>query len=336
MISVGRSREIGSEFWSVPTGEKPCGLFPPGTQWYLSGRAALRAIVSELRDVNTVGVPDWCCDSMLLPFVEAGIEPLFYSALDRYRQDFSAPDCDLLLVSDCFGWSGPPVDHSRVIRDLTHSIFSASRRDANWYFGSLRKWCGFWTGGFAWSDHTLPAETGTDEAYCAMRRRAMEEKARYLAGDEIGDDREAKEAYLRLFAQAEARLERCPPLAAAERDVRLAHHLDAELIRSRRRENAAVLMEAFPELLLFPQLGEEDCPLFVPILVPGGQRDALRRYLIQQEIYCPVHWPLTALHRIGEDAKQLYENELSLVCDQRYTTEDMRRIAEAIRAFRKG
>ena len=53
--------EIGSEFWEVNTTEgKECTLFPQSTHWYLCGRSALQAIISELSQklvVKYVGIP---------------------------------------------------------------------------------------------------------------------------------------------------------------------------------------------------------------------------------------------------------------------------------------
>lgn len=75
--------------------------------------------------------------------------------------------------------------------------------------------------------------------------------------------------------------------------------------------------------------------MFVPVLVPGGKRDELRRYLIKNEIYCPVHWPVSDYHRLDNKEQFIYDNEISLVCDQRYTEEDMYRMVKKIKAFWK-
>ena len=65
--------------------------------------------------------------------------------------------------------------------------------------------------------------------------------------------------------------------------------------------------------------------MFVPIIVPNGKRDALRRHLIRNEIYCPVHWP-----RPEGCVSNLYDGELSLICDQRYGIEDMDRLISTL------
>ena len=76
-------------------------------------------------------------------------------------------------------------------------------------------------------------------------------------------------------------------------------------------------------------IGKNDCPLFVPILYKN--RNELREYLIKKEIYCPIHWPKP--FKENEISNLLYEKEISLVCDQRYTADDMKRIVKEIKGF---
>ena len=325
-------REIGSEFWDVPAGGDGNHLFPESVRWFLSGRGALGAIIRELGDVRTAAMPSWCCDSMIRPFTDAGIEVRFYPVTWRGKltQEIR-DDCDVLLVMDYFGYTADAADLSlcrgKIIRDVTHSLFSGRYSDADYYFGSLRKWCGVWTGGYAWGKGlTGPVETDRD--YVGLRRAAMEEKAAYIQGGETGEKN-----YLKLFGEAEKRLKEAGIRSADPRDIAAAKTLDAEFIRSRRRRNAKVLMEGLPDLLVFPELAPSDCPLFVPILAEGGRRDALRQRLIAHSVYCPAHWPATECHRLDENTAYLYENELSLVCDQRYTEEDMERMVKIIKSF---
>ncbi len=53
---------------------------------------------------------------------------------------------------DYFGFSSDiNMEYSDkiIIRDLTQSVFSKKHEDTDYYFGSLRKWKGVYTGGFA-------------------------------------------------------------------------------------------------------------------------------------------------------------------------------------------
>lgn len=326
-------REIGSEFWDVPI-KDPIRLFPESTQWYLSGRSALQAIISELREAKSVAMPSWCCDSMVKPFVNAELAVQFYPVwFDNEFHQKPRYDCDVLFLLEYFGHSTPQSTLSRyhgvIIRDVTHSVFSSSFSDADYYFGSLRKWCGVWTGGYAWTrdGHNLMMGQADGNKYASLRETAMLQKADYING--LRTDK----GYLRLFNEAEELLENVSIAPADERDIDLMNKLDVEFIKKRRRCNANVLRKAFSEMLIFKNLKETDCPMFVPILVPDGKRDELRRYLISKGIYCPVHWPVSKYHELNETEQFIYNNELSLVCDQRYTLDDMKRMVMTIKQF---
>ena len=332
-------KEIGSEFWSVPVAETPNHFWHPDTQWFLSGRSALVCLLESLRrenSIETAALPAWCCDSMIKPFTDAGIRVQFYPTYfenGRFVQDYSVVDhCDLLFLMDYFGYSGysnaSKFDGIRI-RDLTHSVFSGTYDDTPYCFGSLRKWAGFLTGGFGRGISTSTDLSDNDE-YIHLRRSAMKDKEVYIAG--LTNDKN----YLSVFNHAEEILDHCAPAASCAEDISRAAFLDIDFIRQRRRENAAYLLQAFSDMAIFPVMNEQDCPLFVPILVPDGQRDALRRYLINQQIYCPVHWPLTELHQPDKKTKLIYSNELSLICDQRYSLDDMERIVSTIKEFWKG
>lgn len=331
-------QEIGSEFWEVETGSKPCLIFPARTQWYLSGRSALQAIIQELGWARSVSMPAWCCASMIKPFIDAGIKVRFYPVYSEsgIRQEINT-DADVLIIMDYFGYSNDrDIKHPCIIRDVTHSIFSRDYQDADYYFGSLRKWSGVWTGGYAWTQdgHKLLNGSKNGDKYISLRSNAMKLKKRYI--NAITNDRGqhiSDKNYLQIYEEAEDELENIGIVPASVRDAELVRKLDVDYIKQKRRSNAEVLMKAFADMLLFPQLGKSDCPMFVPIFVPNGKRDALRKYLINNEIYCPVHWPISKYHVLDERTNELYKNELSLVCDQRYFLHDMDRIIDTICRF---
>ena len=50
--------------------------------------------------------------------------------------------------------------------------------------------------------------------------------------------------------------------------------------------------------------------------------------MIAKGIYCPIHWPEVMGAEVGVRA-----NELSLICDQRYTDGDMNTIVNEIRTW---
>lgn len=335
------SKEIGSEFWEVPVTGKNNTVFNDDMDWYISGRSALQAIIKDIRiqaDVRSVSLPSWCCHTMIKPFIDEGIEVHFYPVYwrDSLIQEISL-DSDVLFLMDYFGYTESTPDLSDyngvVIRDITHSLLSHSYTDAAYYFGSLRKWCGVWTGGYAWANdgHRLDIGVADESGYVFLREQAMNQKNRYINGWPDKGKMPDK-SYMGLFEKAEECLEECGISPAADRDVYLAMHLDVEGIRERRRKNAEVLMRELSDYLIFREVNN-DCPMFVPILVPYGRRDKLRRYLIQNKIYCPIHWSVSEYHQLDERMEEVYLSELSLVCDQRYTQDDMERQATHIKLF---
>lgn len=66
-------------------------------------------------------------------------------------------------------------------------------------------------------------------------------------------------------------------------------------------------------------------PMFVPIFLEN--RNEMRKKLMKNNIFCPVHWPFNASE---EDKNSLYDTELSLVCDQRYSSNDMENIVKVL------
>jgi hypothetical protein len=276
---------------------------------------------------------------MIQPFVDAGLTVVFYPVYADIRGgmvcDYAVTSgCDATLVLSYFGYDqlrilGNPG--GILIRDLTHSLFCREYDDAQYYFGSLRKWAGLWTGGYAWKKDSwcvhqqiVPA----DVTFLQCRADAMAMKVDYLKRTTDSKD------YLHLFEKAEEFLDNCGIQGSCGRDIDCAQRIDISYIRSRRRENAQVLLEELKNVALFPEIQEKDCPMFVPILISNKEaRNRLRCCLTANEIYSPVHWPISSLHVFGSRERELYDRTLSIVCDQRYQEDDMRRIIETIRTF---
>lgn len=332
-------QEIGSEFWDVPQNGEISLLLLNGSRWFLSGRHALAYIVSDIAahaKVRTVAMPSWCCKSMVAPFENAGLRVVYYPVyFERGRLIQEPPQkCDVLYLMNYFGFSDGAADAASaapfVIWDETHSALSrrgllTDCAGVVYRYASMRKWAGFWTGGYAWSSQPWKSDTliaRPDGEYVDLRRLAAQEKAAYIEGRSDYRD------YLKKFADAESRLDAVVAICAAEdRDVLAAQHLDVERMRESRRANAKVIMDALPTIVGFNKLNDDDCPLFVPILLPSrAERDELRNHLIKNEVFCPVHWPNETTSLTAD----LTERELSFVCDQRYTVNDMGRVCELV------
>lgn len=335
-------KEIGSEFWDIPTTETiNNSLLQHNVSWYLSGRSALNAILDDICSSNklkTAALPSWCCDSMIKPFLSHGLSVKFYSVyLDENRhlvQEIDSIHADVKLVMDYFGFKNCPkyIKDSIVIRDITHSIFNNNDDHfADYVFGSLRKWTGFCTGGFAWSNVSelaaLPYAFDSLE-YISLRKKAMEMKKSFI-NYSIGD-----KSFLPMFSQAEEWLDRNETTyGSTELDYNAFKYLDIDYIKMKRRENANHLLNRLHRFSFVEAIYDDDCPLFVPLFLESKKRDGLRKFLIENRIYCPIHWGVSEYHELKDIEKRVYDEELSIICDQRYDVKEMYYIADKIEEY---
>ncbi len=333
-------REIGSEFGYEPNIVNKCGDASANRLYLLSGRTALDCICMDSH-IESLMLPSYCCDSMIEPFIRNDVSVSFYSVgADYVCYDFTN-DCDAVLLLDYFGYVMPEMieiakhEHNRgkvVIYDGTHLLRGNPFISAfvDYTICSFRKWtyCNFAVLEKPHASFAVVLEGKENTEYLKLRDAAAKQKADYICGATP-----EKSAYLDVFSEAEEVLER-DYVGYMGRPVRI----DADSIIRQRRINASVLINRLsdmPRVQLFrPYIGDEDTPMFVPILLDSVEtRTQLRKHLIENDIYCPGHWPLSDLHIIDEADKDIYGRELSLICDQRYNTVDMQREIEVIKRF---
>lgn len=102
---------------------------------------------------------------------------------------------------------------------------------------------------------------------------------------------------------------------------------DYTSIVKKRRENFKYLLDGLKNedaiKPLFQVLPKGVCPLGFPIIVDN--RDSLKKKLIENFVYTPVHWELP--HEINEKdfpiSRKISKHILTIPIDQRYTTNDM-------------
>lgn len=330
-----RINEIGGDFYNIPIKDEDNHLFSKDTKWFISGRAALDFVINDIKykhNVTTACLPSYCCESMIEPFLRNSIKVSFYSVTvdeNGLKMDLDNIDTDILLLMNYFGFQRiHDFDYDGiVINDITQSVFCENKK-YDYEIGSLRKWAGFITGGFANCKEGF--DIGYNQAclknYTDLRIKAMNEKEKYI--NEFINNKD----FLDVYKQAEALLDDSYNYGATDADVTDAKKIDVEFIEISRKENARKLLLSLKDKALFKQVKESDCPLFVPIIVDN--RDKLRDYLIEKSIYCPVHWPISKHHILNDEERYIYDHELSIVCDQRYSLHDMQYICDCIKEYK--
>ena len=356
-------REIGSEFWTgcTPAAREKYTMRPKTiyrSHLYkivetLSGRTALEHIVEILvnKGMKTAYLPSYCCHTMIEPFLAHGMKVSFYDVQMTNKglhRVILEEEYDTILLMDYFGHTDDETldiaikekeKGKTVIYDATHSMYSPVNTEPyDFVYGSYRKWVDINCGFLAWKEELYNGEitqNGANYEYANIRQELFDKKADFMSGGST-----KKDGFLPLVNEAESTLERMyHHKMPDERSKDVLKHADAEYIINKRRVNARALTESTNDLnddrvrCITPLLNTFDTPLFVAVAVEADKRDALRKHLIDNQIYCPVHWPISDIHKMMPGSKHLFESELSLICDQRYNEEDMYRIADTIKEF---
>jgi len=318
--------EIGSEFMmdSYKIGiNKYKSLANFSKRYVLSGRTGLYLVAEELlvRSISSIALPAYCCGSMVAPFYHAGFEIEFYD-------EPVIPKAEAILIMDYFGFIS---DHSLVLAeecrlkgkaiivDATQTAFSMSEiySKADFIVASYRKWfdclCAavYSKNGFLVSEYNKEAVK-----YTEVWREASREKSKYVVSGKGN-----KQYFLNRYSQANAILAKdYMRYRATQSEIDRFENVDSDFIRIKRRENASILINALSERVKLPYtvIQKEDCPLHVPVLIQEKKRPWIRKKLIENGIYCPCHWPIDENYPYK---KTIYHmEELSLICDQRYST----------------
>ena len=360
--------EIGSEFWLDPgeffdlpeTSSKQIlskfGFGEIEAALMSSGRTACLLLLQSICPKNRIVLlPEYTCETVITPFLNAGFEVHCYEIEhdlnidpEKWWEKYESLDPGIVLLHSYFGFD--TIDSIRkdydkiksretvIIEDITHSLFSRFMCDnkPDYYLASLRKWLGIPDGGFAVSCsrwNSLASPIKPDDEFVNTRQEALKLKNRFVK--EQAPDQ--KERFLTLLAEAEEFLDRVStPYRMSLISMKILGQTNWNSAITKRKENYRFLekeLAAFPTLLrpIFSNLPEDVCPLFMPVWIHGDRR-VLREYLIANRIYPPIHWPLPEYFRSGDVTRinEIYDHCLSIPCDQRYTIGDMERIVTTI------
>ncbi len=352
-------REIGSEFWTDCTPLNGSGIAPLMPQSFtskmtLSGRTGLEIIISDILAEQKrrlkVYMPSYCCHTMIEPFVSHGVEVVFYDVtigekgIEKHVEEDN--DSDIVFLIDYFGFIDDETERiaksqmikgKNIIYDSTHSFFCKDiKYDCfNYVFGSFRKWMGV-NAGFcskkgAW---LYNPELVQNNNYIELRNHCFDIKASFMSGSQMD-----KRIFLKGFECAEEGLAtEYRNFTADANSLETIKHVNVEFLRNQRRKNAKMIISSLGVSRagigsMYADLSEQDCPLFVPLVIDKVNRAELRTWMKKQSCYLPIHWPVSDLHSLNEETSYLYITELSCVCDQRYSEEDITKLTKLLKEY---
>ena len=344
--------EIGSHFWLEHTyfrktkNDLLCFCNSEDSVFTFSGRSAINIALRDAMQTKKIikaYLPSYCCSSMVQPFIENDISYDFYDVVFNndeivYHIDRNIK-ADIMLIMKYFGTKVEGYDSfistmqkkgCIVIEDITHTLLDeeVNISGADYCAASLRKWFPVPAGGMVLKKKGKLQNRPSivSDRFVRMKIEGMRDKFDYLSGNN-----EAKETYLCKFGLFENSLNMLDArLKIDNLSKNLLESTNLEFIKKKRKKNSSLLYKRLSGIngLKFLNKGftlEKEVPLFVPIMLPTKKRNELRNYLIERKIYCPIHWPEVKGTNAG-----IRENELSLVCDQRYDARDMNYMADLI------
>ncbi len=332
--------EIGSEYWKYNENlEKNNAEFwnlGKDNKFTLSGRTSIYYILKNIiKNINLkkAYLPSYCCESISLPFIDLGIEVVYYDVYFdnglKYNINLNQ-ECDIFFAINYFGYSCMNMEDyikqfkkkgKIVIEDITHSIFSNKKYSeySDYLFASLRKWFPIASGGIAvnMNSNFLLNLENTNKDMISIKTEAMKNKENYMSNSEG-----KKEVFLKQYSESEKILDSDYKNYSIDEDsLKIIMGINIEEIINRRKENIKIIYEKLKNnkyiKFMEEKYDEKDCLLFVPIILDTKLRDKLRKYLIENKVYLPIHWIL------NKKLNNIFDHELSLVCDQRYTNEQI-------------
>jgi dTDP-4-amino-4,6-dideoxygalactose transaminase len=344
--------EIGS-FFSSPNVLSKCDyentvvamLNEFNCDYYANGRSAIKNLI-ESQNIKKVLLPEYVCDSVINCFDLENI--ITYKLDNKLNIDVDdllskmTDDVTCIFIIHYFGSIQQDDILQRIsvnakgkniiiLEDTTHSIFSIPKTVGDYCICSLRKWFPIPDGAVLYADQSYPLpKQKHEEMNISKVLSAMALKSFYLENQIDNND-----LYRILIDEYEYDLNQSSETYKISRySYFLLQAFDIMEMKKRRLENYRYLQKYMLEKGIKPivRINNSMCPLCFPIYVEN--RDSLHRYLIENGIYCAIHWPdIKSGATTDNVAVRMSEHGLSLPIDQRYTLDDIKYMITKIEKY---
>ena len=311
--------------------------------FFSSGRGAFAAILkkmsSEYKCSKIVMLPDYLCSSITQVCIDEKITYQFYHIGENLLPDEEnllpkLDDNSVVLLISYFGMidikdvadkikkQNPNVV---IILDDVQNYYSQYSESTFWdyRFNSFRKWFAVPDGAEAFCKYG-----------CLEYPKAKNTFAQYkFSGNVLKNFNNWVEdkVCLELIEKGEEILDKDYNCQCSKISNKLISQIPFEEIKTKRQENAAFLHTELKKLGIKHIYNSGCVPFFIPVFFKN--RTEVRKSMFKNNIFTPVHWPYVSKELNGYIKNTIYETELSLICDQRYTIDDMNRQIEVLRNY---
>lgn len=291
------------------------------------------AFLISLRKYEKVYLPDYACASVREGCEKAGASIEWYSIGKDFQPVFqkSLSDKEALYLIDYYGQITPYIRdwkqrYPNLILDCVQDFFYKAPDDVDAVY-SCRKFFGVPDGAYL----HLGKMSQTEQSFCDGALAALEMDISY---DRMGHVLGRYEGKASDFFQMSIKHNSSFIGSSIKKMSALTHNLlrgvDYAGVIVKRSDNFEYLEGALGSINELQDLVIPKGAFMYPLKLSKGQK--IRRCLQNLKIYVPTLWP-DVLAGMPEDsvAYGYARDILPLPCDQRYDTEDMRRVCNAVR-----
>ena len=308
----------------------------PGALRLVNARSAFFLLGQTFRP-RKVWLPSYLCNAVVQGFKAAAVPMEFFPVNDRLVCESASwlervQAGDLVLRINYFGFlnSDPVLKEAMsrgawIVEDAAQALLTEGvGSSASFVVYSPRKFVGVPEGGFLIPMNPnlieWPALQSVPDAWWQGAFSASQLRRDF---DLRGGNRD----WFSQFQNAEQTAPNGPFAMSKFSGELLDHAFDFYAIALKRRANYLQLLEYLHDFALFQELPAGTVPLGFPVRL--RDRDAVRQGLMRELVFPPLHWMLDGLVPDSFVASHSLSREtMTLPCDQRYDSDDMRRIGE--------
>ena len=304
-------------------------------QYFLNFRCALKVLCDVVRP-RAAWLPSYLCGSLLDPLLHNRIPIRFYAVdsslkletpawMDEIRAD------DLVIVIHYFGFPNRefPASEAKqrgaiLVEDASQALYVRQQfPESTCILYSPRKFLGVPDSGVMVSARSTGTEsTVLQDPPNEWWKLAVATVQKRRDFDLIG----GANTWFSLFQRVESEFPLGSYRASDLSKMLVSCGTNYSAIRVRRRENYLRLLEALGEYALFPELPGDAVPIGFPLRMDRQMRDIVLERLYDKNIYPPVHWRIDGIvPQLFRQSHLLAQTTMTLLCDDRYSLEDMDR-----------